>query len=194
MVSENKNKFEKILKNLDAEFENTFPAKTRDYNAEYKKINEKRRKDGLSYEVFLRILNYKRRIKTEIDDERVKDAIRNVKNCQEIKEKITILEDLDGVRLPTASAILHFFDPKKFVIVDKYTWTAFRKLSKKREYQNFCKIKSNEIDENYNIEQYPIYNEFVINLSKCFHKTPREIETALMIYGKPKETPKKEKP
>ena len=193
MLGENKKDLKKILKNVYTEFEKTFPPKKRNYKAEYRKINEKLQEDNFSYEVFLRVLNYKRRIKTEFDEEKVSGAVEKARKSQSIKDKLDALMALDGVGFPTASAILHFLYPKKFVIVDKYTWIAFRKLSKEQEYQKFCKIKSNKIDENYNHKQYPIYNEFVINLSKHHHKTPREIENALMIYGN-KETPKKAKP
>lgn len=50
------------------------------------------------------------------------EAITNIRTGElNTKEKITILEKLDGIGLPVASTILHFLEPEKFPIVDERT-------------------------------------------------------------------------
>jgi len=42
-----------------------------------------------------------------------------------LKRKVEILDDkLHGVGIPVASAILLFFDPERFAVLDKYAWNA----------------------------------------------------------------------
>jgi len=178
--------FEDILTDLDSEFKRAFP--NRNYQEEYKKIEQKIQKENFSYDVFLRILMYKRSGGCEIDEETVRKTIESIKNSPDEEKMHTIMKmKLKGTQhMPTASALLHFLFPENFAIVDKNTWRAFKKLAKGK-YRNFCDIDPDDIKDacKKDVKQYQVYNKFVIKLKKHHKKERlRDIEKALMIYGK----------
>jgi len=82
--------------------------------------------DTLSVSLIKEILYWKYPgLPSKINSERYaqyQEAITNIRTGElNTKEKITILEELDGIGLPVASTILHFLEPEKIPIVDERT-------------------------------------------------------------------------
>jgi hypothetical protein len=97
---------------------------------------------------------------------------------KEVKRSIDILEELEGVGIPVASAILYFALPEKFVVIDRYTWNAYTKINganpvdwekpftggpkEYEEFWTFCRNKAARLGCGWN---------------------PRNVEKALFTYG-----------
>lgn len=104
-------------------------------------------------------------------EEITKKAIELAENG-EVEEAIKLLTDsatkLYGVRVKVASAILTFFNPEKYGVVDKNAWTA---------------LYRNEIDEP-TPKQYVDYLQDIRKLAQECNMGVHDVDAALYIIGK----------
>ena len=143
------------------------PKKSKDewYEEEFEKIHEDiKTKTELSHYDFLRIINYKTLHPTQAKHECINcvtfKAFNLAKDHKKIKEAITLLTMLHGVRIPTASAILAMRFPKEYAIIDinvinalnkikalrKEKWRAWRKgyITKPEIYEQYLNLMRNK--------------------------------------------------
>jgi len=116
------------------------------------------------------------------DVERVTRQALSIAN-KDVKKSISILVDeLEGVGIPVASAILYFTFPDKFAVIDRYAWNAYRAIGKGERIVDWTKTFTGGPKE---------YEEFC---TFCRDKagqlgagwTPRDVEKALFFYGENK--------
>ena len=146
---------------------------------------------------FVSIGNWKtERQKGRYEDNTDEDVESTTKEMFEAidKDKVKILNRLNGVGIPVASAILTAVYPKEYCIIDYRTWRALlwlRKLAKKgsfafasyREYSNFL--------DSYDAcaRTYKRYYNFRDTLKTIGEKrgmTPRQVEMALWKFDQTK--------
>ncbi len=118
--------------------------------------------------------------------EKVETIIQEVKETDDVKEKIEKLKELDGVKVSTASAILTFMDPNKFTVIDKHS---IRGLKEMKE-NNFEKIP--EDSDDLTAKHYEIYLEICRDmvkneLSDTDDHPLRTLDRSLWIKGKKSE-------
>lgn len=84
--------------------------------------NKIKNQDKLSYEYFLRIRNYKLQNSSTESVEKIELITREAFQLAEkgeVKSAINKLDELEGVAIPVASAILAMKYPDKFAIIDR---------------------------------------------------------------------------
>ncbi len=85
-------------------------------------------------------------------------------------QKIKTLMELEGVRIPTASAILALSDPKKYGVIDIRVWQTL---------YYFGIVNTNKGGINFSIENWLDLTLILRNLAEKLNSTPRSIERAL---------------
>ena len=99
---------------------------------------------------------------------------------KDIKESIRILADeLDGVGIPVASAIVFFAFPEEFVVIDRYAWNAYNTIKTGKAPAKWDKAFTGGTKE---------YEEFLLFCQAEAKKlgsgwTPRDVEKALFEYA-----------
>ncbi len=89
------------------------------------------------------------------------------------------LDELPGVGVRMATAILTFYDPLKFTVMDVNAWGSLVHLG-----------IADPFDFGYELaEDYPPYNDACRELSLSFHHTLRETDRALWVLGASKGRP-----
>ncbi|MCJ7697549.1 MAG: hypothetical protein MUO73_04380, partial [Thermoplasmata archaeon] len=101
------------------------------YAGEFEEINSKiDSKDFLSHYDFLRIRNFKLQNLSVADERHIEDVTKkafDLAKQDKIEESVKKLVELDGVRVPIASAILAMRFPEKYAIIDKRVITQLKK-------------------------------------------------------------------
>ncbi|MCX6821989.1 MAG: hypothetical protein NTW30_04395 [Candidatus Aenigmarchaeota archaeon] len=92
------------------------------YKKEFEIINSKiKTKKSLSHYDFLRIRNYKLQSLSNAEEQKVMDvteAAFNLAEQDQIEKSVNKLTELNGVRIPIASAILAMRFPERYAIID----------------------------------------------------------------------------
>jgi hypothetical protein len=91
------------------------------------------------------------------------------------KFKISKLDEIRGVSIPTASAILMFSNPQKYGVIDIRNWKSLFH----HEY-----VKTNPSGINFSSEEWEIYIGILDELSKSLNVSARDIDKALFFYHK----------
>lgn len=129
------------------------------------------KKNGfLSFEDFYQICMWKsvRPKKRYIaNKEKIKDISKRAFSEKDEAKRIKIICELDGVGIPTASAILTIIYPEKYAVIDIRCLEALN---------NILNIK---INKNVSINTWIKYLEIMRNLAKENNITPRELDMAL---------------
>ncbi len=156
------------------------------YEKNYESILEESKNHDL-FKLLLMSKIYKAPTYLDMD----KDNIKTLKKCfQLIKDEQSInnvcnaikkLSEIDGIRIPTASAFLHFITEGKIPIIDKYAYATFLKENKK--------MKNEEIKEvvdksNFKINLYDYEEYYKFFRKKYSRMKPKEINFDLMEKGK----------
>jgi hypothetical protein len=152
--------------------------RTKWYKDEFNKISDEiKNRDNLDYFYFLRIRNYKLQNISVEEEEKIKKktkmAFRLAKKRNKIKEAIETLTDLNGVRIPVASAILAMRYPDKFAIIDKRVIGALKEKSWLKGY----------------LEDPEVYEKYLKRMkieAKKQKKNLRDLELYLWEKGKKK--------
>jgi hypothetical protein len=91
------------------------------------------------------------------------------------KLKIHILTALNGVSIPAASAILMFYDQKKYPVIDIRVW---------RQLYRFGSVLENESGQGFTLNQWETYLKVIRQIGKELSITPRQVEKRLFDYDK----------
>ena len=91
------------------------------------------------------------------------------------KLKIHILTALKGVNYPSASAILMFYEPKNYPVLDIRVW--------KQLYKNNL-VTTNAKGQNFTLEQWATYLKIIRRLAIENKLTSRQVEKRLFDYDK----------
>lgn len=89
--------------------------------------------------------------------------------------KIHILTALNGVNLPAASAILMFYNPKKFPVIDIRVW---QQLHKARL------VKTNPRGQSFKLQEWTTYLTVIRTLANDLKLTARQVEKRLFDLDK----------
>lgn len=145
-----------------------------DYKKICKKVSQELLLGTISKETFIEILNWKSpRLKGIVRLDEFSDYEAGIKRALNASDdqKLSILDDLYGIGVPTASTILHLIYPSKFPIMDIRTAETlhyFKGLEKEirsaENYIQFCKVICN-----------------IAEKSKC---TLRDVDKAIFAYHK----------
>ena len=118
------------------------------FKSEFSSIHNKiKNQDKLSYEDFLRIRNYKLQNSSTETIEKIELITREAFQLAEkwdVKNAIKKLDELEGVAIPVASAILAMKYPDKFAIIDR---RVIEELNKREKFKDY--IKDANIYEEY---------------------------------------------
>lgn len=104
--------------------------------------------------------------------EQIKETSRRALSEKDESKKIKILCELNGVSIPTASAILTIIYPEKYAVIDIRCLEALN---------NILKIK---IKKTVSVGIWIKYLEIMRNLAKENNVTPREVDMALFAMHK----------
>ncbi len=88
-------------------------------------------------------------------------------------EAVDWLDDLPGVGVRMATAILMFYDPERYSVMDVNAWRSLVHIG-------FADPFDFWYEES---EDYPAYNEACLRLSRELHHTLRETDRALWVLG-----------
>lgn len=89
--------------------------------------------------------------------------------------KIHILTALKGVSYPAASAILMFYNPKDYAVIDIRVW---------RQLYNAKLVTSNPIGQNFTLKECEIFYATIRKLSVELNLTSRQVEKKIFDYDK----------
>jgi len=187
---------EELLKIYD---ENNFANLLMKYGNEnqmIKKLSKRFQKDGCIKDLddFLTILFWKTNNRSDIvgrtkralkdklkeDSNYLIEKTREAFNADTVLEKIKLLDELDGVGVPVASAILMFYDPERFTIIDRLAWAALHK-DFPAEFKERKKYKNKDLKE-FTADDYKLLNEKCLILAKSPKKL-RELDKILWSRG-----------
>lgn len=91
------------------------------------------------------------------------------------KLKIHILTALKGVNYPSASAILMFYEPKNYPVLDIRVWKQLHKNNL---------VTTNANGQNFTLEQWATYLKIIRSLAKENNLTSRQVEKRLFDFDK----------
>jgi hypothetical protein len=101
---------------------------------------------------------------------KIRSVFRRVHAIQQAEEKCEILYDLKGVRVPTATAILMFLNPRMYPIIDTRVWQVLF---------DFGHVDHNEHGRSFSKQDYTDYLEAISGFSSKHHLTARQIDKIL---------------
>lgn len=150
--------------------------KTIELFKEFKSLN----KQGyLTKEQLLKILHWKspRPLKhyNSNNEKDVKEITALAFSTSNDSLKIHILTALNGVNYPAASAILMFYDPRKFPVLDIRVW---------RQLYIANLVDTNSRGQNFTFKQCEKYFQVIRQLAKDLKLTARQVEKRLFDYDK----------
>lgn len=112
----------------------------------------------------------------EINDENyIKNVTQLAFQVDNDKLKIHILAALKGVNYPSASAILMFFDPINYPVIDIRVWKELYKMNL---------VQENPRGMSFTLEQWSKYLQIIRRIGNHYNLTAREIEKRLFDYNK----------
>ena len=158
-----------ILANITSENEKTMKL--------FRSLASLRERGFLTKKEFIEISKWKspRPLKhyEENDEKLVKEITKAAFATKNEKIKIHILTALKGVNYPTASAILMFYDPQKYPVLDIRVW---QQLYKEKL------VDTNAKGQNFTLEEWEKYLEVIRRIAKKFGLTVREVEKSFFDY------------
>ena len=89
--------------------------------------------------------------------------------------KVHVLTALSGVNIPAASAILMFYNPKKFPVIDIRVWQQLHKAKL---------VDTNPKGQGFKLQEWRIYLNVIRGLAKDLKLTARQIEKRLFDLDK----------
>lgn len=147
------------------------------FRNEFSSIHNKiKNQDKLSYEDFLRIRNYKLQNSSSESVEKVELVTRDAFQLAEegeIKSAMKKLDELDGVAIPVASAILAMRYPDTFAIIDR---RVIEELDKEEGFKDYVK----------NVNIYEEYLKILKSKAKELGLSLRECEMRLFEQNQKK--------
>lgn len=127
----------------------------------------------------------RQRMRYESNSEsRVKNITRQAISATGDEEKVKILDQLDGVGVPIASAILTAIYPDKYCVIDYRAWRAAKWITGEfglSSYQEYARF----LDSFRNYASLNSYLDFLKNVREIaikYNMTPRRVEMALWKF------------
>lgn len=108
----------------------------------------------------------------------IKDITRLAFSTKNDCLKIHILTALTGVNYPAASAILMFYDRKKYPVLDIRVWKQLYKMKV---------VKVNSRGQNFSLTQCALYFNNIRKIAKRLKLTSRQVEKRLFDFDKEKQ-------
>ncbi len=112
------------------------------------------------------------------EEKEVEDATGKVFGSNVPEDRISDLDNLKGIGIPTASAILCVYDPENYGVVDIYAWNTLSEIDQlfqEKKYSSFT------------VGNYKKYLDKIRYLAKENNMTCRQIDMALWAWGKGKQ-------
>ena len=109
------------------------------------------------------------------DDKSVREITKLAFATKDDKLKIHILTALCGVKYPSASAILMFYDSKKYPVLDIRVW---RQLYKHKL------VSENAKGQNFTLNQWEDYLKVIRDLGKSLNLTARQTEKRIFDHDR----------
>jgi hypothetical protein len=145
----------------------------------FKSLSKIRQRGYLTKNELVDILNWKTRgrpIKhySANTEKEVKEITRLAFETKNDKLKIHILTALNGVRYPSASAILMFYDKRRYPVLDIRVWKQLHKVKL---------VKENPRGQNFTLKQWEDYLKVIRQLAVQTKLTPRQVEKRLFDHS-----------
>lgn len=144
-------------------------------------------KGEISYSNFIKIHNFKAQIPLPLPScdcifRELSDALKETT----VKEKLLAMKNIRGLRLPMASAVLHFSDPENYPIIDENVIKGMKKLGWRTRVTMEINKGTADFYEYYIDKVRNLRSKGkIVDISKKFDVTPiRLIEAALYSLGK----------
>ena len=138
-----------------------------------------KKKGFLSKELGMKILKWKSHRPTKHYDKNLKQDFKTItKNAFQQKNekiKIHILTALSGVNYPAASAILMFYDPTRYPVIDIRVW---------KQLYKYGLLTENSKGQSFTLYQWDTYLNVVRQIAKELSITPRQVEKRLFDHDK----------
>lgn len=145
----------------------------------FKKFSSIGKQDFLTKEQLLEILKWKSprplRHYQANSEQAVKEITALAFATKNDDLKIHILTAMTGVNYPAASAILMFYDKKKFPVLDIRVWQQLHKAKL---------VNSNARGQNFTLQQWNSYLKVIRGLAKELELTARQVEKRLFDHDK----------
>lgn len=145
----------------------------------FEEFESLKKQDFLTKEQFLKILNWKSprplnyyRANTESEIEEITKLAFSIENDL---LKLHILTALKGVSFPAASAILMFYNPNKYPVLDIRVW---------RQLYVAKLVDNNERGQNFSLNDCEKYFHVVRSLASELNITARQVEKRLFDYDR----------
>lgn len=103
----------------------------------------------------------------------VSSISKKVFSARSEEDRIGLLTNLDGVSIPTASAILTLVDPKNYGVIDIRVWQVLYLYGSANEKPN---------GTNFSLDNWLFYLNTIRSYAKKFDVTARDIERTLFLH------------
>lgn len=141
----------------------------------FEKLRGVRLDEGLTYEQVFEILMWKSPRAKRHYEKNKSVNVQEITKKAFAEENIEILvQGLKGVNYPAASAILMFYNPKKFPVIDIRVWKVLYATKE---------VTTNPNGQNFNLNEWNVYLKKVRELAQELGLTAREIEKKLFTYS-----------
>jgi thermostable 8-oxoguanine DNA glycosylase len=108
-------------------------------------------------------------------EEEIKEITKLAFSTENDKLKIHILSALKGVNYPSASAVLMFYNPKIYPVLDIRVW---------RQLYRIGFVDTNPVGQNFTLKECEAFYQVVRELAKKLNLTARQVEKRIFDYDK----------
>ena len=166
---------EKILKIISATPDTTDETTTNLFSL----TSSVKKKGYISKDLGMKILKWKSHRPTKYYNKNSNTDFETItKNAFQLKDekiKIHILTALTGVNYPAASAVLMFYDPTQYPVIDIRVW---------KQLYKYGLLTENSKGQSFTLYQWDTYLNVVRQIAKELSITPRQVEKRLFDYDK----------
>lgn len=145
----------------------------------FKELNFINQQDYLTKEQLLKILRWKspRPLNYYLtnSEEEIKEITKLAFLIENDKLKIHILSALKGVNYPSASAILMFYNPKIYPVLDIRVW---------RQLYRTGLVDTNPVGQNFTLKECEKFYQVIRELASNLNLTARQVEKRIFDYDK----------
>lgn len=145
----------------------------------FKEFNLLIKQDFLTKEQLIKILRWKspRPLNYYLtnSEEEIKEITKLAFSTENDKLKIHILSALKGVNYPSASAVLMFYNPKIYPVLDIRVW---------RQLYSIGLVDTNPLGQNFTLKECEKFYQVIRELASNLNLTARQVEKRIFDYDK----------